>query len=160
MPPAVAQRPPHAGQGRLLVGEVDEPDPRDHCVERAGRELVERLAVGLERLDVRDARLGRGLGGEGEDRRRDVRRHDPAARTDPAGGGQGLPARAGGDVENLRRRSRPGGVEHRLGGRPQPGLEGGPQRCHASAASSHCWRVVALYWIGSKLIVISSGRGS
>ena len=34
----------------------------------------------------------------------------------------------------------------------------GPQLCHASAASSHCWRVVVLYWTGSKFTAPPCGR--
>ena len=99
-PPAVAERPAHAGQGTLLVGEVDEADPADDRVERPGRKRVERLPVRFEGLDVGQPGFDGGLGGVGEDRGGDVGGHDRAGRADPAGRRQGLAARSGRHVEH------------------------------------------------------------
>ena len=69
----------------------------------------------------------------------------PALGADATGGVSALATGAGGDVEHAAAAADPGAVEHGLGRLAEPRRPAtGSQRSHASAASSHCCRVVVL----------------
>ena len=118
-PAARLQRTAHALKGRLLVGEVDEPDAGDDGVEEPLLD-VQLLTVHHPGRDVGDASLPRPLLGELQDVAGDVGRQHAPVGPDAPGGRERLPARPGRDIEHARALADRGQVEHQLGRLAQP----------------------------------------
>ena len=116
------QRTFHAGQGLLLVREVDQTDARDDRVERAFR-YVQLLAVQHLGLDIAKPGIACIRFGEGQDVRRNVGGQHTAGGSDARRGLQRLVARASRHVEYPVARFDRGHVEHDLGCRPEPGTQ-------------------------------------
>ena len=119
---AGAQRGVHRAQAAQGLGEQHESEAAHGGVEAAAVE-AERLTVGDAGLDLRQAGMPGVRSGAREDRRGDVGGQHLAACADAACDRERLPAGAGSDVEDAHAFADAGHAEHRLGGRPEPGVE-------------------------------------
>lgn len=151
---AGAEGPADLGQGALLVREVDETNAGDCGVVGAGGHGGQIFAVGLQRLDVLESGALCLRVGELEDRGGDVGGEHVPGRSNPACGRKGLPASAGGDVQDPCPRSQVASSSIVWVAGPSQSSMAGPQRCHAAAAASHWARVVLLKTAGSKVVAV------
>ncbi|MDT4838278.1 hypothetical protein FQZ97_720320 [compost metagenome] len=153
--PARLQCVTDAGEGALLVGEVDQADARHRGVEGGAGQQVVALTIELTGFHVRQAGLLCRLPRMAKDRRRDVGGQHMAARAHATRGDQGLFARAGRHVEHARAGANGRHVQHGLGRGAEPaGQQGAPSVPGFSGVLPLRARGLA------KLLGVEDGRGS